>query len=74
MTKVSAARDCSHATALTRLPDARLPTRDYLEAEDSAQKKSPPKEIFSSEALAFDHKINLGASSRRRRSVARGYW
>jgi len=36
-------------------------------------KNSPPKDLFSSEALAF-HKIKTGTSSRRWRSVARGYW
>jgi hypothetical protein len=38
-------------------------------------KKSPPKEIFASEALVFDyHKVKSGTSSRHWRSVVRGYW
>jgi hypothetical protein len=41
--------------------------------ENDGHKKSPPEDDFSSEALAF-HKIEAGTSSRRWRSVARGYW
>jgi len=36
-------------------------------------KKTPPKDNFSSEAL-YKNKIITGTSSRRWRSVARGYW
>ena len=40
-------------------------------------KKSPPKELFASEALALIsqvHKLKTGTSSRHWRSVVRGYW
>ncbi len=39
----------------------------------AGRKKSPPKDHFSSEALAF-HKRIAGTSSRHWRSVVRGYW
>ena len=44
-----------------------------LRTRGPGAKKSPPKETFASEALA-NSKIVSGTSSRRWRSVARGYW
>jgi hypothetical protein len=41
------------------------------ERRRAVRKKSPPKELFASEALACEHKENGGTSSRRLRSVTR---